>query len=399
MKVSFIFDNFYPKIGGMSIQNQEMARFVYKTGITMKVFPLLGDAQVDYSNFPYPIEPIYVTKSFPKDYGRLNLYSVAREVLKVLKGISKIEQIGNCSIIHTDLHASGLLGSIIKKMKKKYLVINFGGNVFRNKEFSNKGEDKYNKYKGLIYTVGAKIALSMADKIIVNGEDILEELISHGIPSQKIKVIYAGIDVEKFRPDVNTRDIERYFRENNIVIPKGKKIVLFCGRLVNANGPSDFLEVINNLKSGIIGVIVGDGPLKQDLKQKAKTRKNPIIFAGPVEHNLMPAILRLADLCIYPFVKIGGISQVVLEAMACGKCIITTNAGAMGKVIENGCNGFIANVGDIKKIIYSADMILKDNHLHDRINERARQDILRKWSWTTKIEEYLRVCEEMLCGN
>ena len=111
----------------------------------------------------------------------------------------------------------------------------------------------------------------------------------------------------------------------------------------------------------------------------------------------MPEVLRLADLCIYPFVKIGGISQVVLEAMACGKCVITTNAGSMRKVIENGRNGFIANIGDFRKITYYADRVLKDKHLQGRISERARQDILGKWSWATKIEEYLRVCEEMLC--
>jgi len=399
MELSLILDNFYPKIGGMSIQNQEMARFLHKAGNTVRVFPLLGDARVDYGDFSYPVQPICITQFFPENYGQFNLHSIAREINKTLKGLLRMEQIGRCSIIHTDLYASGILGSIIKKMKKKRMLIYFGGNIFRNEEFSGKGEDKYHRYKGLVYTIGAKIALSIADKIIVNGEDIASELVSHGIPFEKIRVIYIGVDETLFRPDVNTRAIEEYFSGKNVSIPKGRKIVMFCGRLVNANGPFDFLEVVDNLASGVIGLIIGDGHLKKELEEKAKSIRNKVIFAGSVKHELIPAVLRFADLCIYPFTKIGGVSQVVLEAMACGKCVITTSAGAMGKVIKNGYNGFIAGVGDIRKITHCADKVLKNDSLLDRIGVRARQDILEKWCWASRISEYQRVCEEMLREN
>ena len=399
MEISLILDNFYPKIGGMSIQNQEMARFLHRSGNTIRVFPLLGDSKFDYATLPYPIEPIYITRTFPENYGQLNLHSIYREILKTVKGLSKIGKIGKCSIIHTDLYTSGLLGSLVKKMKKKHLFINFGGNIFRNEEFSGKGEDKYHKYKGLFYTAGARIALSVADKIIVNGEDIAFELISHGIPAEKIKVIYIGVDETVFRPEVGTRDLKRYLSENNVSIPKGRPVVMFCGRLVNATGPFDFLEVVNDLEREVTGIIVGKGPLKKELEEKAKKGRNTIVFTGSVEHNSMPQLLRLADLCVYPFVKIGGISQVVLEAMACERCVVTTNAGAVGKVIENGHNGFMSNVGDTKKMTYYANMILGDHRLRSRVSKKARQDILARWSWARKIEEYLGVCEEVLCEN
>ena len=399
MELSLILDNFYPKIGGMSVQNQEMARFLHKAGNTIRVFPLLGDAKVDYAGFSYPVQPVCVTRFFPENYGKFNVHSIAREINKTLKGLLKMKQIGRCSIIHTDLYASGILGSIIKKMKRKHMLIYFGGNIFRNEEFSGKGEDKYHRYKGLIYTIGAKIALSIADKIIVNGEDIAAELVSHGVPSKKIRVIYIGVDEITFRPDVDKRDAEMYLSEKKATIPEGRKVVMFCGRLVSANAPGHFLEIINHLKDEVIGVIVGDGPLKESLIKRSNTLKNNVVFVGAIEHQLMPAVLSLADICIYPFAKIGGISQVVLEAMACGKCVITTNAGAMGKVIENGHNGFIAGVDDTRRLTHYADMVLRDDSLRRRIGEIARQDILNRWCWASRIEEYKKVCEEVLHEN
>ena len=72
------------------------------------------------------------------------------------------------------------------------------------------------------------------------------------------------------------------------------------------------------------------------------------------------------------------IPTVLLEAMACGCCVVTTKCGMVGEVIQNGVNGFISN--DINEIKNYLDTCLKDDELCKKIGYNARKTILEKFN-------------------
>jgi len=228
-------------------------------------------------------------------------------------------------------------GYIAMKLKNKfnipYIVSLRGSDVpFYNKRF-------YLLDTVLFKHLSKKIWQS-AKAVVANSEG-LKNLAKESSKGQEISVIFNGVDINGFKPkeQLNRSESE-------------KLILISTGRLIKRKGYEYLIKALSNLKNVELQLI-GDGNLRQELENMAKRLNSNVTFLGKKEHHELPELLRNSDIFILPSLN-EGMSNSILEAMACGLPVVTTKTGGTEELIKG--NGFIVNKtnsDDLKKTILS----------------------------------------------
>jgi L-malate glycosyltransferase len=221
-------------------------------------------------------------------------------------------------------------------------------------------------------------------KFVVANSEGLKELALNTRKEQDIKIIYNGIDTDMFYPKEKVND--------NIT-----HITLLCvSRLIPRKGLEYLIKampkIIEKRKDTKL-IIIGDGPEKARLKQLSVdlgVDKN-IELHGYVPHEKLPQIYRSADIFILPSLY-EGMSNTILEAMASGLPIITTNTGGTKELIKG--NGMIIKKKSSKDISDSVAMLLEDNDKISKFSKKSRELALEN-DWKSAAEQYLRLYESV----
>jgi glycosyltransferase involved in cell wall biosynthesis len=91
-----------------------------------------------------------------------------------------------------------------------------------------------------------------------------------------------------------------------------------------------------------------------------------------------------------------GISNAVLEAMACGLPIVTTDCGGMREAITDGVEGFVVPVRDSESMANALEKLIADKVLRAEMGCRARERILGGFTLERQVEQFLAMYEELV---
>ena len=215
-----------------------------------------------------------------------------------------------------------------------------------------------------------RILSKITDKIVAVSEDVKEDIIRYdSIDPSKIEVIPNGIDVERFNPEKNTTDIRKEFslEEDDIVIG-------FIGRIVPAKGLEYLLNALPYLKEEFKSIkllIVGEGSLVEELKERAKKNNifDNILFIG--RRRDIPEILASINIFVMPSIA-EGLPNALLEAMAMGKPIVTTEVGGIPEIVKNGFNGLLVPPRDTLSLSKAIKELISNDRLAAKLGQAAR---------------------------
>ena len=160
--------------------------------------------------------------------------------------------------------------------------------------------------------------------------------------------------------------------------------VLYAGRL----SPEKNIDVIAEATEGLPRIIVGEGPLR-DLVPDA------IDFVPQAE---LADFYRRAAVVVLASSR-EGLPNVVLEAMAHGKTVVSTPVGGIPTLIEDGVTGILVPVGDPAALRAALERALADPELRARIGRAARQRVEEQCSWKRVTERTLAIYGEALPGR
>ena len=225
-----------------------------------------------------------------------------------------------------------------------------------------------------------------AEKIIVPSVYLKKIAVGWGVEEKKIRVIYNAFNKDSCQP--SPLRVLRGLGSNQ------EKTILSVGRLVPWKGFERLLELMTEMPEGITLKIAGDGPEEKRLKDLAEKLKlgEKAEFLGKLPHNELLGVMRKSDVFVLN-TKYEGLPHIVLEAMAEGLPVVTTNVGGNPEVVENEINGILVEPDDKKQIKEAVLKILRNDDFREKIAGQARK-ALGKFSEEKMIKKTLAVLAE-----
>lgn len=207
--------------------------------------------------------------------------------------------------------------------------------------------------------------------------------------NRKFRVIPGAIDINFFPETKNISEIDLKY---NL---KGKKLILFSGKLTKYKGVKYLLQAAKQIDA-IIG-IAGDGPERKALVAIAKLNKlQNVKFFGLVPHKELIDLYYRADVCVVPSVWDEPLGLVVLEAMAAKTPVVVTRKGGIPLMVKDGYNGFFVRPRNAKEIAEKVNLLLSNPLLREKIGLRARQTVLEKFTWEKIALRYMEIYNAIL---
>ena len=218
-----------------------------------------------------------------------------------------------------------------------------------------------------------------------------------GMPDKKIRYWRNGTDQDLYEQDPSAKEyICNYLKIN----PSFKIIASTC-RLIPDYGADKLLYAFADLykmKPDTVCLIAGDGPegkKLEELVQKAGISSR-VFFLGIINRQMIKKILNAAD--IYVFLsRYYNCTNTMWEAMACGKCIITTETEAIKDVLTSNVDAVLVPPDAFEKIPSILNRLLSDDQHRRRLGENARlraRQVLE--SWPQRMEKEAELLEDLV---
>jgi len=219
-----------------------------------------------------------------------------------------------------------------------------------------------------------------------------DELIGLGYPAEKIVALLNGVDTDRFTPGA------RAAARKVIGLPETALVLGMVGRFGPFKQHGLALEAFNRLsgrRPNAHLLLVGDGGSERDrvkMQAQASPAASRIRFAG-LQHDL-PMFYRAMDLLLVPSYN-EGLSNVVLEAMACGVPALTHNLAGHVEIIRDGEDGRVADLGSAEKLLAELEKLLAAPAQLARMGHAARGNVASRFSLNQMIQNYASLYHEL----
>ena len=296
-------------------------------------------------------------------------------------------------IIHTHTAKAGALGRLAGLLFKFTYVLRptsyrlklihtFHGHVLHS---------YFGRMKSTLFIWLERFLAIFTTKIIAVSENLRKELIELKIAGpKKITTVRLGLDLDRYLNIENdTSEIRDY------------KSVGIVGRLVPVKNHKMFLDAVRRLKDSLrFGqrmkfLIVGDGPLRQELESYAENLgiKQDVAFTGWIKD--LEKIYSELDVVSLTSLN-EGTPVALIEAQAAACPCVATNVGGVTDVIEDGRSGFLVPSHDVDKFTEALLKLLNNSELAKSLGEYGRERMKNKFNKTRLFRDTEYLYEELL---
>jgi glycosyltransferase involved in cell wall biosynthesis len=198
----------------------------------------------------------------------------------------------------------------------------------------------------------------------------------------------------------------------SFVVRNGLDLGLFSGRPLPPDGPVRILGIGSLLpvkrwdrllnaayelkRRGLrcLVQILGAGPLQGSLEHRARDLglSESVAFVGHADN--VPELLARATFLVHTS-DTEGCPNVVMEAMACKRAVVATDAGDVPSLIEDGKSGYVVRRGDDAALVDRMAMLIGDRDLCRRLGERGHAKAQREFGLDRLVTETLAVYRSM----
>ena len=216
------------------------------------------------------------------------------------------------------------------------------------------------------------------------------------VPPERIVQIPGGVDIERFRPHPDRRELRR-----RLGLDESALVMLTVRRLVSRMGLDNLLSAMALLKPGFpkIKLLIGGvGGLRDRLEAMSveKGLGDTVTFLGSVPDADLPAYYQAADLFVLPTLELEGFGLVTLEALACGTPVVGTPAGATPEILGPLDPRLIARDVSGEAIAEAVCRAVEDRLLDVEMRQRCRSYVEQNFSWKLCVERHEALYAECL---
>jgi glycosyltransferase involved in cell wall biosynthesis len=301
--------------------------------------------------------------------------SLMKDLLTIFKLYSIIKK-ERFDIVATHSTKAGILGRIAARLASAPVVIFTAHGFIFNEPMGF--------VKRQLMTLIEWIGGLLSDHIIaISDYDAMTAVNKRIINPSKISTIYNGLDFKRFK------ETNISFKKEISGISNKTKILGTVANFYPNKGLQYLIEalvLVVQKYSDIKLVLVGDGPLRDKLEASVKklNLNNFVIFLGHRSDVL--SILTIFDIFILSSLK-EGFPWAILEAMASGKAIVSTNVGGIPKMIENKKTGVLVPPKDSKALANAIITLLKNEEKAKTMSIAAKEKVVSEFTLDRMLNE------------
>ena len=325
--------------GGMNVYVRELSLALGRLGHQVDIYTRAHDTRDDQIYHPYPnVRLIHINAGGVRDMGKLVQYRHLPDFASNLEDFTRSHHLGY-DLIHSHYWLSGQVGQWLSQSWQVPNLVMFHtlGLIKNRLAIGDKESD---------------LRLQTEQELVSNCHHIItattrekDDLVIHfqALP-EKITVIPCGINLELFQP------LPESYARNQLGL-KGDKVILFVGRIEPLKGIDRLLAATSRLKDSRPKLIIigGDDSSQPEVARLTALSQElgiseSVSFPGSVPQSKLPLYYSAADACVIPsFYET--FCLVILESLACGTPVVSTDVGSAATVIRQGQNGYVVATG------------------------------------------------------
>jgi glycosyltransferase involved in cell wall biosynthesis len=392
-KICIFTETYYPVVGGGETQarllaeglvaeNYQVMVLTRRTNTSQKSKEIVGGVEV------YRLSP--VGHQHWKKWGLL--FSAILALIRYRKKYDLI--------LVSGFRVIGLAAVLTSLITRKICILKADNNGEMSGDFFTGGLSKYGLRKNSVlvslFLILRNAVLRRAHAFIALSSDLHDELIQYGnIPAHKIHHIPNCVDTSIFHPVNLSGKLEI---RKNLGLPQKDVLVIYTGRLVSYKGLFTLLkswEQVCKEHSNTSLLLVGGGSLdiyncEDDLRDYVQRNnlQDCVSFIGEVQN--VSHYLQAADIFVFPTEKEAfGIS--LIEAMACGLPVISTDVGGLKDIIVDKWNGLMIQPREVHGLKHAITTLLDDSSLPLELGQKALETIKKSYSVETVLQKYIEL--------
>lgn len=248
-----------------------------------------------------------------------------------------------------------------------------------------------------------RAAYRLAHAVVANCEDVRQQLIREGVPAQKVRTIYNGLDLERVQP----AQTERKEILKSLNLPQGARFVTIMANMrAHVRGPEPicfkdhptFLRAARRVYESVpeaAFIIGGEGELLDATRELARSLgiEDRTFFIGRCQD--VGSVLSVSDVCVLSSSS-EGFSNAILEYMAAGRPVVATDVGGAKEAIVHGETGYLVPAGDHEKMANHIISLLLDHESASSMGESGRRRVNETFSTVKQLQNVESLYTELL---
>ena len=298
-------------------------------------------------------------------------------------------------VIHAHwLLPNGFISAVVNRLLKIPFVITLhGSDIFVSKQ-------------NFIFKNMAKWTLKHAAMVTSVTPSFLPELAALGVLQEKRCLIPNGVTPEVFPfPPHNQLATLR----EKLSIPEDHLVLFALGRIVLKKGFEYLIAALPQIREKVTQVTLvlgGDGSDLARLKKLAQEKEvsDIIRFPGTINRADVPTYFHLCDLFVLPAVfdpkgNVDGCPIVILEAMACGKPVVSSDISGIPIVVKDGETGILVDEKNVDALATAIISLLENPAKREQLGRAGQQRIQQELTWTKTIEQFISIYQQNVNRN
>ena len=327
------------------------------------------------------------------------VFSIAKNILKKSNSQSYrfiFQRLYFLNKISQNLKENDYDKVLLENHPTQYLALKWRKNY---KKYQNRYY--YHCHNEFVGTYGCEFIIKNTKKMICVSNFIKNSLEKKlKIDEDRCIILRNGIDTEEF--SIRIDEVEKQKIKEKYNIKNDEKVVLFTGRIVPEKGIKELLKALSKVKIKNIKLLVVGSSLNNinvktkyeiEIEKLVKKINKNVIFTGFVEYKEIYKLYAIADIAVLPSIWDDPAPLTIIESMAAGLPIITTNSGGIPEYVNNKCAFIIDRDSNlVYNLSKTIESLIKNEELRGKMSEESKKTSKN----LTKVEYYKDFVKELL---
>ena len=238
-----------------------------------------------------------------------------------------------------------------------------------------------------------RLGIENSDAVTAVSEDLITQTRDLLQVKKPIELVYNFIDSREYYP----REMSRFRKD---YAPHGEPVFIHISNFRKVKRVCDVVRIFHKITQRVSAklLMVGEGPEIPVVRELADELgvSEDITYLGKQED--VACVLSMADVLLLPSEK-ESFGLAALEAMACGKPVISSNAGGLPEVIQDGVTGYVLPIGDIHGMAEKGILLATNKELYQSFSEQSIKRAHEVFSHEKIAEQYEEIYERVVTGN